>query len=358
MSDLTGNERIVAEAFERAAAQARQGTPEVETLPTEDAADETLAPVDEQPAGRERDEAGRFRRAEEAQAEAPVPDEDDLGELRAIYDRYGGDQKKLLSALAEKESMIGRLGSELGELRQVVERVDQRQQSWDEEPEQVGPAPIDTTHFQALLDQSPRQALSFAISNGHGPDTPLYDFALQQWADSGDPKDAFEAAQTDSRIRMALLQEQHRQEMERMYAPIQQQVQQQQIHQTWNQAFLDVASRTPDMENLLPTIGEIAQTSMTFKRALADAPSVQEKARIIEEMVYVARGRVIPSIKNAAAEARQQAEDEGRQQRQQAFVASGASANREPPMSRADAQKAGIMGAVHQLLSPGTREAA
>lgn len=361
---LSGNERIVAEAFERAAAQAK-GTPP-ETPPTQD------APHDhgEVAQGRERDPAtGQFRRRDELQAEpdssqdleqaeAPVPDEDDLGELRAIYDRYGGDQKKLLAALAEKESMIGRLGSELGELRQVVERVDQRQQAWEDEPEPFAPPQIDHGQFSALVYRSPREALAFAIQNGHGPDTPLYTYALEQWADSGDPKDAFEAAQTDYRIRLELYKAESRQEIERMYAPVQQQIQQQQVASTWNQAFLEVAAKTPDINDLLPAIGDIAQSSSTFKRALMEAPSVQEKARIIEEMVHVARGRSIPSIKNAAAEARQQAEDEGRAQRTQAFVASGSSANREPPVSRSDMHKSAIMSAVHGLLSPGTREAA
>lgn len=362
MSELafTENERIVAEAFGHARAPA-EGTPQETPPEPQEAAVDPQSPVEDQASTqRERDEQGRFRRSEQ-QAEAPDADDvgDDLGEdLRAVWERYGGDQRKLLQALIEKESMIGRQATEMGELRSLVERVDQRIQSWEDEPEPVGPAPIDQSQFQALLDQSPRQALAFAINQGHGPDTPLYDYALQAWADSGDPKDAFEAAQTDSRIRMTLLQEQHRLELQQLYAPIQQQMQQQQVASTWNEAFVSVANRTPDINELLPVIGEIAQSSATFKRALMEAPSVQEKARIIEEMVYVARGRAIPSIKSAAAEARQQAEDEGRVQRQQAFVASGSSMNREQQVSRADKHAATILAVAQGLLSPGTREAA
>jgi hypothetical protein len=178
------------------------------------------------------------------------------------------------------------------------------------------------------------------------PDSPIYERLMDAWIEE-DPK----AAKIDSQIRMRIMEQQFRQEM----AALQQPIQAQQTAAVWNQAYTNVAARTPDLVQLADTMVEIAR-SPTFQVALQHANSVGDKERIIEEMALVARGRAIPSVDTAVQQARQQADEAAAAQRQQAFVASSSAANREPTTSKSDAQRQAILAfANNEILSIGSR---
>lgn len=305
----------------------------------------------EPPDSRQRDpDTGQFVAAPddapvetEPQANAAPEGQDELADYRDLLDRYGS-VPEALKALKHQGELIGRQGNELGELRRLREQFEQFQQQYQAQV-QADEQYVDPGYLNELFERNPAQAVAEAIKAGNMPDSPIYERLMDAWIEE-DPK----AAKVDTQIRMRIMEQQFRDQLQKVQQPIQEQ----QVQSTWNQAFLAVAGKNPDMDTLAPKMGELARDPF-FQNAVRQASSPQEYERIIEMMTLTARGSAYPHIQSAAAEAQRQAEDQASTQRQQAFVASGSSANREPTMTAADRQKAIVAQYANEFLSPGTR---
>ena len=113
--------------FDFEAALAAKVTPDEGQVAEETVAEEAEAveeevveeeAAEEEPAERTRDEKGRF---------APLKQEDLATEIQAYLDAHGGDVAAALRDATEAQKVIGRQGSELGDLRKAVENIQAEQ---------------------------------------------------------------------------------------------------------------------------------------------------------------------------------------------------------------------------------------
>ncbi len=286
---------------------------------------------------RPRDEAGRFAKTDTEPE--PDPDGDTPAEASAqdlILGKFK-DHDAVLEAYSNLERRLAAQGDELAEARRVAERLqqlDERLQSWEESPE-----PVDPGYFDRLFDQNPGQAIAEAIQAGHLPDSPVYERLMDAWVEE-DPK----AARIDGKIRSALQQQMYEQRLQELQAPIMQT----RIQSEFTEAYQQVASRVPDIDQL--PMQEAAKQPF-FQQAIQNARSVQERASVLEAMTVFARGLAVPQIQQAAEQATVAAELEHRRQRDMAVVASSQHVNVEPPVSREDAMRERIARAAMEYTS-------
>lgn len=272
---------------------------------------------------RPRDEAGRFAPSGETDPD-PDPDGDTPAEATAqelILGKFKSHDD-VIEAYSNLERRLAAQGDELAEARRAAERleqIEQRLQSWEESPE-----PVDPGYFDKLFDQNPGQAIAEAIQAGYLPDSPVYERLMDAWVEE-DPK----AARIDTKIRAALQQQMYEERLQELQAPIMQT----RIQSEFTQAYQQVATRVPDIDQL--PMQEAAKQPF-FQQAIQNARSVEERASVLEAMTVFARGLAIPSIQQASVQFTEAAEAEHRRQRDMAVVASSQHANVEPPSSRED----------------------
>lgn len=209
-------------ALEAKFAALEQGTPAEEA---EDSAEEPIPAdvgieeeaeetVEEQP----RDDKGRF-----------LPKFNDP-DVQSFVSKHGGDLEKALKSAAHQESLVGRLGNEVGELRRMVE---QRQQP----VRPVGNAPDP--------EENPQQAAIWALETN---DQGLYDRAMESWYDYS-PREA-------SRFERALEIQALEQKLSQSFAPVVQSTQQQTQAQQLAQAQRDLTAKYEDFTQVVGTATE------------------------------------------------------------------------------------------------------
>lgn len=308
MSTVEPEEYSFAESLtaKLAAAPEVAGTPPVELEPDEEPAEEEQAPEEtDQP--------------EESAEEEPTEDRlrDDQGrylpkfkdpDIQGFLAKYDGDLEKALRAAVESQSLIGRQGSELGELRRMVEEVRAAQQQ-PRQPERQ----YDPDQLQTWFDDNPHQIPSVALQAHQAGDTGLRDAAIAAWEEL----DRAGARQFERAVLKEEIQAQY-------VAPLVQQQQAQEMERV-KQEF---ASAHPDFEALAPAMTELAQGS---PRVLGLLQS-QDPATVYEVLDYLyvkAEKHVRDRDGDTLALARQQAEVErqenARQAKTSARVASSAS---------------------------------
>lgn len=150
----SGFEAALAKAVGREAPAATEDAPEAGLAP---GIAEGLETAEESAPQQQRDEAGRFvRQPDESEAEeegvAPEASEESGTEgevsdpeLESLLARHDGDVNAALVALVEerrnRESVIGRQGTELGELRQRLEALERDRQTPQQPQQQIAPPP-------------------------------------------------------------------------------------------------------------------------------------------------------------------------------------------------------------------------
>lgn len=320
----------------------------------QEAAPEPEAPVTEPPGERARDpETGQFVARSDEPTDQPEATEEpqganqepqsEWGDLQPLIDRYGSVQEAL-KALQHSQELIGRQGQELGHYRKMEQELQEMKQMLQQQV-QADEQYVDPEYLDQIFEKNPAQALAEAIQAGHGPDTPIYERLMDDWLEI----DPATASKADSRIRLKVMEYEFQNRLAQIQAPIQQQ----QLQDSWNKAFLSVSTRNPDMDTLTPKMTELAQQPF-WRNAFNQARTTQDLEQTIETMALVARGSAIPSIQNAAVEAQHQAEEAARQERANAFVASASTANREPPTTVYDRQKESLVAAIQRELTHGS----
>ncbi len=252
---------------------------------------------------RPRDDQGRFvstreEEQEEAPEEAedgkPVPvesllDEEDVAvieedaddgivielddDLQAILEKYDGDFGKALRALNESQSMIGRQGNELGDLRRELQEMRQAmQQGFQQAPQQpqyVGP-------YTNSIDEDPRGLVMEALERGDGV---TMEKALRAWGDY----EPFEAAT----FLITLQQQAAAAPAAPDPAPTAPTTPQ---GPSLEDAMADVVSRHPDVEKYLPQVEQVSQEFPTLRESMrAGTPAAQAQA--FEELLKIAKTR-------------------------------------------------------------------
>ena len=221
-----------------------------------------------------------------------------------VLDKYGGDVEKALAAAAEAQELIGRQGSELGELREY--RSQQEQQQSLTPPDQI----------IAYAEQDPAQAALMAYQQ-YGRQSMPYQQAMRAWMDF----DPYAASEFNTQAAMADYDQQ-----------IRPQLAEQKLSADLNQ----IIQKYPDFQEYGDAIMREAQNSPVVRALQAQGASIG--ADVIEHLYFAAKGRA------ATAQSQTQAHDAtlARQQKLGAGVASATAARpgEPPPLSEEDAFKA------------------
>jgi len=240
--------------------------------------------------GQPRDEGGRFVAKDPRAAQ--------------VLEKYDGDLDKALAAAADAQELIGRQGSELGELRSYRDQVEQQSSQYT--PDQIA----------AYAVEDPAQAAALAY-NQYGRGSVPYEQALRSWGEV----DPFTAARFDNQASVN--------DYDRQIRP--------QIHQAELESGLNqIVAKYPDFPEYGDAILREAQSSPVVRALQAQGAPIG--AEVIEHLYLAAKGR------QQVASSQTQAYDAtlARQQKLGAGVASATAARPdEPPaMDEEDAFKA------------------
>jgi hypothetical protein len=230
-----------------------------------------------------------------------------------VLDKYGGDVDKALAAAAEAQELIGRQGSELGELREWRTQVEQQQALTP--PDQI----------LAYAEHDPQQAALMAYQQ-YGRQSMPYQQAMRSWMDM----DPYAAGEFNTQAAMA--------DYDRQIRP---QLAEQQLSAGLNQ----IIAKYPDFQEYGDAILREAQNSPVVRALQQQGAPIG--ADVIEHLYLAAKGRA------ATAQSQTQAHDAtlARQQKLEAGVASATAARpgEPPPVSEDDAFKAEFAATARQM---------
>lgn len=234
-------------------------------------------------------DSGIEQETEEAPAQdtAETSDEGDIvleltPEMESLLQKYDGDLGKALTALQESQSLIGRQGNEVGELRKELEALRQslEQTAQPQQPVYVGPYVND-------IEENPQGLVMEALERGDGQ---TLQRAMRAWAELG-PGEAFEATMFANQ----LAEYQRQAEAQQAAAP---QPDTQSV--TMEQAMAGVKERHPDAAQYAEEVASIQESFPTLRDELQYGDPVQ-KARAFEQLLVIAKGRAVtPDTQKAA----------------------------------------------------------
>lgn len=206
------------------------------------------------------DEPGQGETPEPTEAtQEPAPEQENY----LLHYRTAEEAEK---ALREKDSHIGKLQSELGELRGSVEQIQQAQQQYF--------SPADEESFEDLLDENPELAVQEALQRG---DRIRLDRALESWYEVA-PRKA-------GQFERALERQQLEQNWQQQYQPIQQEIGNQQLVS----AYQSVKAQHPDFDQMEPAMSKAAELAPHLLEPLSQG-TAESKQRVIESLYYMAKG--------------------------------------------------------------------
>ncbi len=208
---------------------------------------------------RPRDEHGRFLPKEE---ETPPPTE---GEPEATTDELilgkFRTPEEVVRAYQELEGRLSEQGSELGELRQLRDQLTQQQQ----QPAQPSLTEEQLSSFDAVIDESPQNAVQLAMQTGNPV---LLDRALDALYDEN-PRMA-------TRIEMARYGQSMMSQIQQMQEPLVQRNTEQEFAEAWR----GVQTQYQDVGNYSDKMMEIASESQDLLAAL-QRPGIEGKRDLL-----------------------------------------------------------------------------
>ena len=302
--------------------EAPQGTP------SEEVAEEAA------PAGRPRDDLGRFA-AESQETEEPTEAEKLFaGKYKSVED--------LERAYQEAASKLGEQGNELGELRKLI---DERLPAVDDEEDWAEPVftPQAAGQMQNLLEAGRYQeAAVYAAQSGNNL---LYDQVLEAWFEE-QPR---AAANFDTNLKLQAMEARWQQQRQ---PEVQARVQSE-ADKAWN----NVAKRFSDLPGLADKVIEAGQRYPDVLRVLQTDSGIEGKERAIEALYKIAKADSLDTLSQASQEAAQVAADEARRDKADSVVASASNAKREAPKTNVERFKQAILDAEELSVQSGlTRE--
>ena len=255
--------------------------------------------VDTAPEERPRDEKGRFVSEETEVEPEETPEEVEVEEEPELLAGKFKTPEELAAAYEEIQSYAGRLGSELGELRQLVQQ-----------PQQAQQPPLDQAALANLIDERPDMATELAYQAGNPT---ALQIAYQAWA-ADDPTEAKLWA-TEKRV----------EQMQAQFAQSQAQMSQTVASREYNDALETFAKDHPDIDEHAGRMQEIAREHPFLANVLqSDDPKA--KLDVFEFLYNKARGRASENLDEAArAVAREHAEQTQQVKREGILATSTAS---------------------------------
>ncbi|GIV03972.1 MAG: hypothetical protein KatS3mg015_2802 [Fimbriimonadales bacterium] len=228
-------------------------------------------------------------------------------EALSVLDKYDGDLNKALSALKESQSLIGRQGNELGELRQQLAELVELVQANQANSMLFAP-------YRNSLEDDPQalviEVLERAQQTGYF-DEETYAEAIVAWGE----EDPFGAARLDAQVQFA------KQQAAAIAAQQQSAIGLQQDGDL-KAEMAAVVQRHPDVEKYLPAVGEIAKEFPTLRASMAHGTAA-ERAKAFEELVRIAKSRAaVPDTSSALKRVVLKTQEEVRKEKADAAVIS------------------------------------
>jgi hypothetical protein len=248
-----------------------------------------------------------------------VSEPDQVDPVQQYLAKYDGDTNKALAAAAEAQSLIGRQGNELGEIRQQLQQLTNAVAP--QEPEQQW-VPVDDSLVSWATDigSSPNFHEGALWALQHQP--AIYDSIMEQ-AYAVDP---MAAGRFESNLRAQASQQQFEQRLAPIIEPLMQQKTQGEVER----AFVNVRNQYPDLSELTPRMLEIGQQYPEVLAVLqSGSPDAQE--RVISLLYGAAKGLNVAPLQGAANQAAANAADGAAALRTQAAV--GTTTNSAPPVT-------------------------
>lgn len=211
--------------------------------------------------------------AEEAEDQpvAEVDDDSDIvleldeGVLDLVNTKYGGDIGKALEALQEAQSVIGRQGTELGELRELRTQVDSLRELMTLQQQ------ASSVDWDEAIADNPEQAVHLALQYQNPQ---AFEEALESWA-ATEPIKAFTFLQEIQQAVTAPPPTSLESEMEAL------------------------RGRYPDIQQRLPAIEKAAGERPALARLLNDEDP-RTRAQALEDLYHLSAGAGTPDTSKAA----------------------------------------------------------
>lgn len=265
----------------------------------------------------------------EEPAEPAVAADGEDPEVAALLEKYGGDQQKALRAAVDAQKLIGKQGNELGEYRREFEERIADVQVQAQAQIQAIQAQQQQQHYTAQAPASINVALEqgnyFAAAETarQTNDPVLINHVMTQWF--ADPDQAFGAQQYDKWLTQQELRAEFSQLLDERLGGITDNVQplmRQQEQAEFTQEFAEFAAARPDVQQLAPTMMQVAQDQGEDLQKRWSEGGVRGRAAIMKELYYEARDRVGDTLATAAATAATQAAEAAHTAKTQATVGS------------------------------------
>jgi hypothetical protein len=219
------------------------------------------------------------------EAEPEEVDEDDDALVLEIDDpdvasflaKYDNDPIAALKAATQAQSLIGRQGGELGEVRRELQELKEALASGALTPQ----APVD---WESEIDNNPAYAAQLAV---HHQNVDALTAAIDAWKEV----DPFNAGVFLTSLQMEMAQA--------ALEPAQQPAPP--ADAALDAEVAKVVQKHPDLEKFLPKIGEVAQEQTLLRNALENGATPQERAQALEALYLIARGRDTDTLAKTAA---------------------------------------------------------
>ena len=225
-------------------------------------------------------------------------------ELEEYLAKYNGDLGAALRAAQESQSLIGRQGNELGDVRRELEQLRQ----------QLVNQPVQQPWFpyQNDLDENPQGLVMEALERGDGATMTR---ALRAWAALG-PEESFEATMFANQL------SEYQRQAEAQAAAQQPQDTLAPASSDITEAMQGVLSRHPDAREYADQVGALQESFPTLREELHYGDPAQQ-ARAFEQLLVIAKGRAAtPDTQQAVRRLVIKTQEEVRQAKDDAAVIS------------------------------------
>jgi hypothetical protein len=280
-----------------------------EEAPAEDTAEaqpetepQAEAPTEERP----RDEKGRVLPKEETPEE---PQYDPA--VQDYLAKYGGDPEKALAAAVEAQRKIGEQGSELGELRRLIEERIPEQQ--EEQPS------YDQDALAEWFETNPTRIPQVAsqAAQQYGSSNPLYISAITAWREIDEVgATAFNNEVIKNELRTEL----------QGATP---------TSQPWESTAAQFAQSHPDFQNYAPQMQEIAKEYEAVVQNTLQDGTPEAQLQVLKFLYQEARGRQADTLTATKTQVAQEAQEGADRAIQDAQVASATAVKSDPPRKSA-----------------------
>jgi hypothetical protein len=237
--------------------------------------------------------------------------------VESFLSKYDGDVDKALHAAAELQTVVGRQGQELGELRELAERFDRLEQTVTTATQPQ----YDPNDLDAFFAENPTRIPEIAQQAFYARNDALLEAAIDAWEEV----DRAGARRFNREVAVARA----RQEVQA------EQQQSSQAMQGWNDVARTFSEQHPDIEQHAPKMRELAEQYPHIVSVLQTG-TPQARVEVLEFLYEKARGHASDTLQATSREIAREAANAAHDAIKEAAVASAATAVTAPATSVAD----------------------